>query len=137
MSSVERNLSYYSHSHVLLQCSSTWYIDILKIKFTPEWFNNYEIHLNTKPSRLSLKYWKNEFADCTILGNFAYMSYLCLFIHLWFIYILGCFKIKHCFRFRCPHLDPGSFWSTESENMFSFFLKYAFENLLNKTNEVP
>ena len=26
---------------------------------------------------------KYEFADCTILGDFAYISYLCLFIYLW------------------------------------------------------
>ena len=24
-----------------------------------------------------------EFADCTILGDFVYISYLCLFIYLW------------------------------------------------------
>ena len=34
-----------------------------------------EVHFNP---------WKYEFADCTILGDFAYISYLCLFIYLWY-----------------------------------------------------
>ena len=46
---------------------------------------------------------------------------------------------KTFFRYKLPHLDPGTFWSTESESIFFNIgnrCDYAFENLLNSPNKV-
>ncbi len=43
--------------------------------------SNIEFLLNKNIQEQEFKY---EFADFTILGDFAYISYLCLFIYLWY-----------------------------------------------------
>jgi len=79
-----------SPSHVLLQFSSIWYIaqwNIVQIVPFPELF--YTLLWNplkhqTTPLIIEVHFdpLKYEFADCTILGDFAYISYLCyLFIY--------------------------------------------------------
>ena len=84
-----------SPSHVLLQFSPIWYIAqwniVVQIVPFPELF--YTLLWNplkhqTTPLIIEVhfdpwKYESYEFADCTILGDFAYISNLCLFIYLW------------------------------------------------------
>ena len=78
-------------SYVLLQFSSIWCIAqwniVVQIVPLPEIF--YILLWNplkhqTTPLIIEVHFdpYKYEFADCTILGDFAYISYPCLFIYL-------------------------------------------------------
>jgi len=92
MSSVERNLSKFSPAHVLLQFSSIWYIAQwnIVVQIVPFLESFYTLLWNplkhqTTPLIIEVHFdpKKYKFADCSILGDFAYISFQCLFIYLW------------------------------------------------------